>query len=312
MFLNYLFKLAMVLVLLAVVVLSGCMVSPAAPPAENDPALADQAATQAELEAQVREAIWAWEDAYQAGDLDRLMDIYADDAISMGPGRPMLEGKAEITEDFRLFFEEFTIDRQFSLVDLEILGDTAIRRGEWTETFSPKAGGDSITQVGRCLVVFKRIGDEWKMVSDIWNTESVTEGESAVAEETVSQADAKGQIEAAVWAYEDAYQAGDVDRLMTLYADDVVSLPPGFPKTEGKADLEAGFQEFFDTFTLDRDFELVSVEVSGDKATRLGEWTQTLTPKDGGEPIVETGRCILGYEKVGDEWQVAWEIWNTY
>jgi ketosteroid isomerase-like protein len=163
------FKLAMALVLMAMVVLSGCMVSPAAPAAEKEPAIAVQAATQAELEAQVREAIWAWEDAYQAGDLDRLMDIYAEDAVSMPPNRPILEGKSAMEEDFRLFFEEFTVERQFSLIDIEISGDTAVRRGEWTQTFSPKAGGEPITEVGKCLMVFKRFGDEWKAVAEIWN-----------------------------------------------------------------------------------------------------------------------------------------------
>ncbi len=134
----------------------------------------------------------------------------------------------------------------------------------------------------------------------------------AVSEEVVTQAELEKQIEEAVWIYEDALQSGDVERVMALYADDVVSLPPGFPKTEGKADLEASLQEFFDAFAIERDFELVNIQVAGDTATRFGEWTQTLTPKDGGDPIVETGRCVFGYEKVGYEWKVAWEIWNTY
>ena len=118
---------------------------------------------------------------------------------------------------------------------------------------------------------------------------AVTAGEPAVTKDVVTEAELEAQIEEAVWVYEEAYQAGDMERVMALYTDDVVSLPPGFPKTEGKADLEAGFQEFFDAFTIERDFELVDVDVFGDTATRLGEWTQTLTPKDGGEPFVETG-----------------------
>ena len=52
--------------------------------------------------------------------------------------------------------------------------------------------------------------------------------------------------------------------------------------------------------------------IAGETATRTGEWTQTLTPTDGSEPIVETGRCVLGFKKVDGEWKVAWEIWNTY
>lgn len=314
MFLKNSFKLVAVLFFLALVTISGCAqpVTEAEPAAGVEPAAAEQVATQAELEAQVREANSAWEDAYQAGDLERLMELYAEDAVSMPPNLPIVEGKAAIEADFRQFFEEFTVERQFSLMDLMVAGDMAVRRGEWTQTFTPKAGGEPITEVGRCQVVFKRIGGEWLIETEIWNTESVTGGEPAVVAEAPPEADLKAQVEKAVWAFEDAFQAGDVDRLMALYTDDAISLPPGLPKTEGKADLEAGLREFFDTFTLERDFKLVDIDVFGDKATRLGEWTQTITPKAGGEPVVETGRCILGYQKVGDEWLVGWEIWNTY
>jgi uncharacterized protein (TIGR02246 family) len=155
--------------LTTMIILSSCLASPAAPVREAEQTVAEQAATQAELEAQVKEAVSAWEEAYQAGDLDRLIEIYADDAVSMPPGVPILEGKAAIEADFRQFFKEFKVERQFSLVDLEMSGDMAVRRGEWTQTFTPKAGGESVTQVGKCLVVFKRFGDEWKAIMEIWN-----------------------------------------------------------------------------------------------------------------------------------------------
>jgi ketosteroid isomerase-like protein len=89
-------------------------------------------------------------------------------------------------------------------------------------------------------------------------------------------------------------------------------MPPGFPVSTGKEAIEADLRAFFDEFDLEREFTLVDYEVTGEVATRTGEWTQTLTPKAGGDPIVETGRCVLGFKKVGDEWKVAWEIWNTY
>lgn len=162
-------KLVVGLALLSMIILSGCMASPAAPAKETTRTVAEQAATKAELEAQVREAVSAWEDAYQAGDLNRLMEIYADEAVTMPPGVPILDGKAAIETDFRQFFQEFKVERQFSLVDLEISGDLAVRRGEWTETHTPKAGGESVTQVGKCLVIFKRFGDEWKTIMEIWN-----------------------------------------------------------------------------------------------------------------------------------------------
>ena len=169
MFFKYLFNFVTVPALLAMIALSGCLASPAGSATEAEPAIAEQAIAEAEMEAQIREAVFAWEDAYQTGDMDRLMEIYAEDAVSMPPNRPILEGKEVIAADFEQFFEEFTVDRQFSLLDIEIASDTAIRGGEWTQTFKPKTGGDSITEIGKCIVVFKRFDGEWKTTLEIWN-----------------------------------------------------------------------------------------------------------------------------------------------
>lgn len=117
-------------------------------------------------------------------------------------------------------------------------------------------------------------------------------------------------VEAAM-ANEHAFQSGDVDQIIEFYAEDAVSMPPGFPISNGKETIEADLRFFFEEFSLDREFTLVDYEVTGEYATRTGEWTQTLTPKAGGDPIVETGRCVLGFKKVDNEWKVAWEIWNT-
>jgi ketosteroid isomerase-like protein len=128
----------------------------------------------------------------------------------------------------------------------------------------------------------------------------------------ISEADSGKEFVETVWAYEKAFQAGDVDQVIEFYAPDAVSLPPGYPKSVGREAIEADLRGFFGEFALERDFVLVDFEVVGNYATRLGEWTQTLTPKAGGDDIVETGRCILGWRKINGEWKVVWEIWNTY
>jgi len=120
------------------------------------------------------------------------------------------------------------------------------------------------------------------------------------------------QFRKSVLAAEEAFQSGNVDRIIGYYADDAISNPPGFPVSKGKTAIKADLQTYFDTYAMKRDFKLISVDVAGDYATRYGEWSQTLTPKAGGDPITETGRCVLGWKKVNGEWKVAWEIWNTY
>ena len=122
----------------------------------------------------------------------------------------------------------------------------------------------------------------------------------------------KGFVET-VWAYEEAFRSGDVSQIIEFYAPDAISLPPGYPASEGREIIEADLTWFFDEFTLvERDFVLADYEVVGNYATRLGTWTQTLTHNPSGESFTEVGRCILGWNKIHGQWKVVWEIWNTY
>lgn len=120
------------------------------------------------------------------------------------------------------------------------------------------------------------------------------------------------QFHETVMAAERAFQSGEVDKMIEYYAEDAVSMPPGFPASVGKEAIDADLRYFFGEYDLDRDFTLVDFEVTGETATRTGEWTQTLTPRGGGYPIVEVGRCIFGFKQIDNEWKIAWEIWNTY
>jgi ketosteroid isomerase-like protein len=113
-----------------------------------------------------------------------------------------------------------------------------------------------------------------------------------------------------VWEYENAWQANDVDATIAYYAEDAISLLPGLEMIEGKENIEADMRLFLDMYELEREFELVDYTVAGTYATRLGEWTNTMTPKDGGDVIADRGRCIVGFEKIDGEWKVVWEIMN--
>lgn len=123
---------------------------------------------------------------------------------------------------------------------------------------------------------------------------------------------AEEEVLAAAMGLEEAYQENDLERTLSYYADDAISQPPGFRTDVGKAAIRTSYEAFFADYEMKRDFELADLKIDGNTATRFGEWRQVLTPKAGGEPITEVGRCIVGFEKIDGEWKVTWEIWNTY
>jgi uncharacterized protein (TIGR02246 family) len=148
-------------------------------------------------------------------------------------------------------------------------------------------------------------GGAWACADDLAEMQAQLDG-------MAMKVDPETQFTEVVYALEDAYKSNDIDRIMEFYADDVVTILPGMPPLKGKEAVQADWEYIFDTFTLDRDSELAYVNVDGDSAVRRMEWTNTLAPKDGSEPIVETGNCIVGFKQVGNEWKIAWEMAATY
>jgi ketosteroid isomerase-like protein len=113
----------------------------------------------------------SWDEAFNAGDLDRLMEHYAEEAISMPPGRPSMD-KAMLREDLRWLFDNYTAHHVWKAVAFQISGDLAVERGEYTMTYEPKAGNEPLPdEIGKHVMVFRRIEDEWRIVWEIWSTD---------------------------------------------------------------------------------------------------------------------------------------------
>jgi uncharacterized protein (TIGR02246 family) len=104
-------------------------------------------------------------DAVKAGDEERFVNLYADDAILLLPGRDPLAGR----EGARTFFASFKARdvREIKLTTLEVeaFETTAWERGSF-ETMGP-AG--AVLGKGKYIVIWKRVADRWKLYRDIVN-----------------------------------------------------------------------------------------------------------------------------------------------
>jgi ketosteroid isomerase-like protein len=150
-------KLALRLVALAVLA-TACEDSPTS--SSNN----DQAADE------VRAASLAWDQEYNSGDIDALMDLYHDDVVSIPPGLPALVGKQALRADFEAFFEAYTATHQTTIAELEITGDLAVERATYTWSANARDGSGGFSETGRHIVIRKRVNGAWKVLWEIWNT----------------------------------------------------------------------------------------------------------------------------------------------
>jgi len=137
--------------------------------------LAGNASLHAADDAGVRDAIRVAEERFaraeMAGDVDGMMEIYAEDAVLFPPGEDPIAGKNAATSWMRRrHLPAATISReQFQTSDLDVCADLAVETG--TVTRQREAPGNAPTTIGTpYIAVWKRQSDgSWRIQKDMWS-----------------------------------------------------------------------------------------------------------------------------------------------
>jgi uncharacterized protein (TIGR02246 family) len=107
-----------------------------------------------------------WAEFFNKGDFAGVAALYTDDATAFPPGSPMVKGAAAIGTMWKNAAENLG-DPQLTTVDVKSLGPTAARE---IGTFSLKTKGPTPKEVtGKYVVVWEKVGSDWKLATDIWN-----------------------------------------------------------------------------------------------------------------------------------------------
>ena len=111
-----------------------------------------------------------WAEAANTGQVERLIEVYAPDAVILPPGGPTIEGSETIRELFRQEFERFDTRIAFTTQEIEIEGDMAYRRGRYLWRGTPRGSGQTIETTNKFLEVWRRQPDgTWRIAVDMWN-----------------------------------------------------------------------------------------------------------------------------------------------
>ena len=128
--------------------------------------LAVLVAPAAAQKAQIEAANAKWMDFFNKGDFDGVASLYTADATAFPPGSAMVKGRAAIGAMWKGMAEQVT-DPKVTTVDVKRLGPAAARE---IGTFSLKTKSSPPKEVtGKYVVVWERVGRDWKLATDIWN-----------------------------------------------------------------------------------------------------------------------------------------------
>ena len=107
-----------------------------------------------------------WIDLFNKGDFAGIASLYTTDAQAFPPGSGIVKGREAIAAMWKGMADQVT-EPKLTTLDVKPLGRSAARE---IGTFSLKTKGSEPKDVtGKYVVVWEKVGKDWKLATDIWN-----------------------------------------------------------------------------------------------------------------------------------------------
>lgn len=119
--------------------------------------------------AAIEKVIFNYQDALNASDAEKVVSLYTKDGVLMANAAPTAEGADQVKGTYQYVFDNFDYDLQFTILDIEIHGNTAYVRSTSKGSFLVKESGQTLPDENRELFVFEKEKGEWKIARYMYN-----------------------------------------------------------------------------------------------------------------------------------------------
>ena len=103
---------------------------------------------------------------FSAGDAAGLADLYTQDGKLMPPNSDFVSGKEAIQGFWKAVIDMGVKGAKLEILEIEGYGNTAIEVSAYTML----GEGEQVLDKGKYIVIWKKVGDQWKLHRDIFNT----------------------------------------------------------------------------------------------------------------------------------------------
>ena len=124
----------------------------------------------------IRGQVDRWLQLVKAKDAAAIAALYTDDGAVMPPNGPIGKGHAAIQKAWAGMMGTPGFDLTFvpEQIIVSSSGDMALDRGTYKLAVAP--GGKAMTDTGKYVVVWRKVGGEWKAAADIFNSDLPASG----------------------------------------------------------------------------------------------------------------------------------------
>ena len=119
----------------------------------------------------------SWTDAFNRADIEGMAAIVAEDCISKPPNEPPVVGREASRSWWQKGLDAATAHVEFSPQELEVAGDWAFDRFDFTMETTLTGASETVTDNGGCIWIWRRQPDDsWLMARAIWNSDNEATG----------------------------------------------------------------------------------------------------------------------------------------
>lgn len=119
----------------------------------------------------IRGQVARWLQLIKAKDAAAIAQMYAEDGAFMPSNAPIAKGRASIEQNWAAMMATPGFELNFAPEQITVAssGDLALNRGTYRLAVAPD--GSKQVDTGKYVVVWKKVGGEWKAAADIINSD---------------------------------------------------------------------------------------------------------------------------------------------
>ena len=124
----------------------------------------------------IRGHVDRWLQLVEARDAAGIAELYAEDGAVMPPNAPIGRGRTAIQQTWASMMRTPGFSLRFvpEQIVVSSSGDMALDRGTYSLTIAPN--GTTQSDTGKYVVVWRKIGREWRVAADIFNSDLPASG----------------------------------------------------------------------------------------------------------------------------------------
>lgn len=108
----------------------------------------------------------SWTAALNAGDVEAVAALYAEDARLLPPNGAMAQGRNAVRQEFGAMVAA-GLKGELSTLEAVVAGDIGYKVG----TYTVMGPDGSVLDRGKFIEVWQQVGGDWQIINDIWNSD---------------------------------------------------------------------------------------------------------------------------------------------